>query len=58
MFADRHTFLVKQMEKTKAPPLTEMILVQKWIEELKRRVSTGNGKRATPRSSCFPTDLS
>jgi Tol biopolymer transport system component len=38
---DGRRFLVPQFKQQPAPALTEMILVQNWFEELKRRVPTG-----------------
>jgi serine/threonine-protein kinase len=38
---DGKRFLVVKMEERKSSPLTEMILVQNWFEELKRLVPTG-----------------
>jgi len=38
---DGQRFLMDKMEERKSQPVTEMILVQNWFEELKRIVSTG-----------------
>ena len=41
LWPDGRGFLMVQMEERKALPVTEMILVQNWFEELKRLVPTG-----------------
>ena len=33
--------IVQEKEEAAEPAVTQMILVQKWFEELKRRVATG-----------------
>jgi eukaryotic-like serine/threonine-protein kinase len=38
---DGHRFLVVKMEERKSRPVTELVLVQNWFEELKRLVPTG-----------------
>jgi hypothetical protein len=38
---DGHRFLAVKKDKSKLQPITEMILVQNWFEELKRLVPTG-----------------
>jgi len=38
---DGQRFLMVKLEETKSTPVTEMILVQNWFEELKRLVPTG-----------------
>jgi hypothetical protein len=39
---DSQRFLMVKLEQRKPTPVTEMILVQNWFEELKRLVPTGN----------------
>ncbi len=38
---DGQRFLMVKLEQRKPTPVTEMILVQNWFEELKRLVPTG-----------------
>ena len=38
---DGQRFLMVKLEETKPTPVTEMILVQNWFEELKRLCPTG-----------------
>ena len=38
---DGQRFLMVKLEETKSTPVTELILVQNWFEELKRLVPTG-----------------
>jgi hypothetical protein len=39
---DGQRFLMVKAEERKPKPVTEMILIQNWFEELKRLVPTGN----------------
>jgi hypothetical protein len=42
---DSQRFLMVKIEEWKSRPVTEMILVQNWFEELKQRVPvSGNGR--------------
>ena len=40
-FPDGKRFLMAKMDQTKPTPVTEMVLVQHWFEELKRLVPSG-----------------
>jgi hypothetical protein len=49
---DGQRFLMVKLEQRKPTPVTEMILVQNWFEELKQKVPTGKWRnRAARRSS-------
>ncbi len=41
VFPDGQSFLMRHMEQVQPQPVTEMILVQNWFEELRRPSSTG-----------------
>jgi hypothetical protein len=41
IFPDGQKFLMVKLEERKPQPVTEMILVQNWFEELKRLCPTG-----------------